>query len=407
MARSEIKTWLSLDEFAKIIGLSPLGFNQLYSPTLQNNNVCGDIFFTSSWQHSDRVGRDDIAMAISQAEQEMTREAGFNLMPDWTTEERLNYPRPGIPELYGIGINPRYMNKSVEAIRGMIIAGGTKATTLVQAGAPVVRSDTDTDGYLETATVVVPITTTDLNEVHAYYPSKNGADAWEIRPITVSISGGFATITFKSWQIAAANQMDSLDAQPLDADNAASYETTVDVYRVYHDPSTQVQFMWENGSGCAGCCGSCLACQYGTQAGCLHMRDARMGFIVPSPASWNQETQSFDSQPYSACREPDQVRLWYRSGYVDPSLPRPYAEMSPYWKYAVAYFAASKFERPVCGCSNVNQFIEKWRRDASYSSMQEGGFTKTAEIMANRLGTSAGALYAYQRIHANGVAVNK
>ena len=61
----------------------------------------------------------------------------------------------------------------------------------------------------------------------------------------------------------------------------------------------------------------------------------------------------------------------------------------------------------MCGCSNVNQFIEKWRRDAAFSSQEEGGFTVTAEIAANRLGTSMGALYAWRKINQNGVRVNK
>ena len=88
-------------------------------------------------------------------------------------------------------------------------------------------------------------------------------------------------------------------------------------------------------------------------------------------------------------------------------LTRPYVELSPVWKYAIAYFAASKFERSVCGCSNVNQFIEKWRRDGAFTSQQEGGFTMTAELAANRLGTSMGALYAYRTIHQNGMRINK
>lgn len=404
MARSDIVTWLPLDQWASIIGLSPLGFNQLHSETLEQNTVCGDLFYQSSWQHSDRVGRDDIAMAIQQAEQEIAREVGFNLIPDWTVEERLPYPRPASPELYGMGYNPRWQAKSVELPRGWIISGGVKTKTLIQAGAAIVRTDDDVDTYAETCTVTVATSVTDVNEIRAYYPAKSGSDAWEIRPITVTLSGGNAIIKFKAWQVAAANQMDALNAEPLDADVAGSYETTIDVYRVYNDPSTQAQLMWED---TPNCCGSCTACQFETQAACFHLRDPRMGFAVPTPATWSSADQEFTAQEFTACREPDQVRFWYWSGYQDQSLARPKVEMSTYWKYAVAYFAASKFERPVCGCSNVNQFIEKWRRDAAFSSQEEGGFTVTAEIAANRLGTSMGALYAWRRIQQLGVRINK
>lgn len=406
MARSDIPTWLPLDEFARIIGLSPLAFNQLSSP-LTPNNVCGDIFFQYDWQHSDRVGRDAIAQAIHDAEQAMAAEAGFNLMPDWTIAERLPYPKPSTPENYGMGINVRWQMKSVEANKGKMISGGVRTKTLIQAGAAVVRTDLDVDNYAETCTVTVATSVTDKSEIHAYYPAKDGEDGWEIRPIKVRFSGGNAIVTFKVWQIVAANQMDAIDAQPLDADSAASYETTVDIYRVWNDPSTQVQFLWENEP--STCCGSstCTACQLSTQAGCFHIRDERLGFVVPTPGTYDSSSALFTPTEWSACREPDQIRLWYRSGHVDQKLERPYAELSESWKTAIAYFAASKFERPVCGCSNVNQFIEKWRRDSAFSSQEEGGFTVTAEIAANRLGTSMGALYAWRRINQNGERILK
>lgn len=404
MARSDIRTWLPIDEFAQIIGLSPLGFNQLHSQTLQRNTVCGDVFFQQSWQHSDRVGRDDIAQAIQEAEQEISREVGYFLMPDWTLDERLSFPRSMLPEMYGAGVNVRYMAKSVETLKGHVISGGHRRKVLIEAGSTITRADVDTDGYAETCTTIVPVAITDVNEIHLYYPGQSGADEWEIRPIKVAISGGQATITFKSWQIVAANQMDSLEANVLDADLATSYETTVDAYYVYNDPSTQVSFLWENEPGC---CGTCDACQFGTQTGCFHLRDPRMGFMVPTPATWNTATETFDGVDWSVCREPDQLRVWYYSGYVDQRLPRPYAELAPYWKSAIAYFAASKFDRPVCGCSNVSAFIDKWRRDAAFSAEDAGSFNLTAEQGSNRLGTSAGALYAWRRINQNGVRVNK
>lgn len=407
MARATTVTWLPLDDWAKIIGISPLAFNGLDS-SLVNNNVCGEIFFQEDWQHSDRIGRETIARSIHEAEEEMALEAGFNLMPDWVLDERLSYPKPGMPGAYNIwGTNPRGMLKSVETRKGWLISGGVRVKTLIQAGVVFVRSDTDTDGYQETCTATIPTTVTDPNEIHAYYPAESGSDEWEIRPIKVSISGGNATIIFKAWQVVAANQMDRIDPSPLDASNPASYETTIDVYRIYNDPSTQLQLMWENGGTDVCGCGTCLACQLGTQAGCFHFRDARLGIVVPAPGTWNVATQQFDTNDWSYCREPDQVRLWYYSGYKDNHLARPYAELSPYWANAIAYFAASKFDRAVCGCSNVTSFIDKWRRDSAFASQDEGGFTVTADLAANKLGTSMGALYAYRQIHRNGVRINK
>jgi len=405
MARSNIKTWLSLDRWAEIIGLNPLNFNQLASTSLFPNNVCGDVFFQYDWMHSDRIGRDTIAMAIQAAEQEIAAEAGYNLMPDWTIQERLTYPQPAVPGMYGDAMNPRWMFKSVELRKGHVISGGVRTKTLIQAGAAVVRSDADADSFQETCTVTVATALTDTNEIRAFYPAKSGADGWELRPITVSISGGNAVIQFKIWQIAAANQMDAMDSPVLDAHDAASYETTVDIYRVYNDPSTQVQFMWENCSD-GDCCGSCVACQFGTQAGCFHLREARLGLAVPTPGTWDSTDQEFDFTEWSACREPDQTRFWYYSGFVDQNIDRPYANLANYWEYAVAYYAASKIDRPVCGCSNVNQFIEKWRVDIAFSD-NAGSYVTTPEMLANRLGTSVGGIYAWKRIHQPGVRIIK
>lgn len=394
-------TWLSLNEWAQIIGINPLHFSGL-SSSLFNNNVCGDVIFQYSWQHSDRVGREDICMAIKQAEQDIAREAGYNLMPDWTVAERLGYPQPAVPIAYGYGLNPRGMLKSVELRKGHVISGGIRTKSLIQAGCAIARTDQDTDGFQETCTVTVSTLVTDINEIHLYYPAKSGDDCFEIRPISVYISGGVATIVFKVWQIVAANQRDRLDVSPLDAADPASFESTVDVYRVYNDPSTQVQFMWENGGGC----GTCVACQFGTQAGCLHNREARIGLVVPAPGTWNSDEGEFDASEWSACLEPDQVRFWYYSGYTDFRLVRPYAEMSPYWKFAVAYYAASLLDRPVCGCSNVNQFIEKWRTDTALNNSQRT-FISTPDQLGNKFGTTLGAIYAWKAVHKSGMRVIK
>jgi hypothetical protein len=403
MARSDVVTQLPLDSWFKIMGANPFSSNQLFSNTMFLSNQCGQPWFQSSFVNADRIGRDDLAIAIREAEDEIERELGYHLTPQWTVDERLTYQRPGQPGVFNTwGMNPNYMWKSVEALRGHIISGGFRTKTLIEQAAPVIFSDQDGDGYNETATVISAVTITDTNEIHLYYTSKSGSDGWEIRPISVAISGGFATIQFKSWQITVAQAQEQPDAQPLDADDGANYERVADVYRVWNDPSTQVQMMWEGGG-----CGVCTACQLSTQTACFHLRDARLGILVPTPATWDATSQEFTQTEFSMCREPDQVRLWYYSGNRDWSLARPYVEMSPYWQYAVAYFAASKLDRDVCGCSNFAEFVYKWKRDALFSSAEAGGMVTTPEFASNRLGTTLGAIYAWRRIHQNGVRVTK
>ncbi|MDK1117610.1 MAG: hypothetical protein QGM50_02345 [Anaerolineae bacterium] len=407
MARADIVTWLPLDRWAEIIGIHPLHFNGLVSTSLIPNNVCGGPFFQFSWQHSDRIGTEDIAMAIQAAEQEISREVGYNLMPDWTAEERLNYTLPGTPGVFSLsGINPRGMFNSIELRRGHIISGGIKTKTVVSTGASFVRSDIDSDGFQETCTVTVATTVTDKNEIHLFYPAQNGANEWEIRPIKVAFSGANVVITFNIWQIRAANQMEKFNPEPLDAEDNASYESTVDVYRVHNDPSVQIKFLWENFPNLS-CCGTCVACQFGTQTGCFHLREARLGLAVPAPAAWDSDDEEFDKKEWAVCRGPDQIQAWYYSGFEDKSLTRPRAEMSKFWEYAVAYYAASKLDRDVCGCSNVNQFIANWRMDMMVVEQEGISINITPELLSNKLGTTRGAIYAYRRIHQNGVRIIK
>lgn len=406
MAGSDVRTWLPLDRWAEIIGLNPLHFNQLSHGTLLPNSVCGDVWFQHSWQHSDRVGREDIAMAIQEAERAIAAEIGYNLLPDWTVQERIPFPEPGIPGLFSLdGRNPRGLYQSIELPRGHVISGGVMAVVVIQAGAAVVRTDEDGDGWSETATVTVPTSVTDANEVKVYYPGHGGVSAFEVRPCSVAIFGGNAVITFKIWQLVAHANFEKINPDPVDAAQAGNFETTVDVFRVYNEPSTQVQFMWENDG--SDCCGSCVACQFSTQAGCFHLRDARLGLAVPVPASWDAATSTFTEQEWTACRAPDQVRFWYYSGFRNMALARPNVQMDPFLEYAVAYYAASKLDRPVCGCSNVQQFIDHWRQDMMFTKEPDAQINVTAELMSNRFGTTQGAIYAYKRVHQNGVRIIK
>jgi len=405
MARSDVKTWLPLDRWAEIIGIHPLHFNGLNATDLAPDTVCGDVWFQHSWQHADRVGHEDVAMAIQQAEMQIAAEVGYNLLPDWTVAERIPFAQPGVPGVYNLnGLNPRGQLNSVELRRGHVISGGVKTKTVISAGESFVRSDEDSDGFAELCTVTVATSVTDANEIALFYPGKSGEDGWEIRPIQVSFSGGNAIITFKVWLIAAANKMDVFDPDPLDAEETASYESTVDVYRVYNDPSTQVQFMWENSPNC---CGTCNACLFSTQAGCFHLREQRIGIAVPAPGSWDSDDEEFDAAAWGVCRGPDQARFWYYSGFEDKSMTRSKVEMAKFWEYPVAFYAASLLDRSVCGCSNVQAFIDKWRLDVAVNEFQGTTVTVTPELLSNRLGTTMGAIYAWKRIRQNGVRVLK
>jgi len=391
MARAETKTWLSLDRWAEIVGINPLHFNQLGSNEFPD--LCGQPWYQYDWQDADRVGRESIAMAIREAERRMAKYVGYNLLPDWHQEVVMT-PRPVSPELYGKAYHPRYSRKSVKTSRGYLISGGVKATSLIEAGAAIVRSDADGDGYEELCTITVTTDVTDC-EIHVYYPGESGADNWEIRPIKVSSSGGVATITFKSWQAVDPDAMEALNPSPITAETDGNYITTVDVYRVYNDPQTQATFMWENLPDTCDCGDDdCEVCAWSTQTGCLQTRNSRLGYFTFAPASWDSDSEIFTSAEYVVAREPEKMRLYYYSGWKDQDRVCPTVEMDRELERAIAHFAATLLDRDMCACNNVQHYLDYWREDLARAGT-DVVYQNTQTILGCPFGTMRGAVYAY------------
>src|SRR3990172_5037370 len=193
MARASTVTLLPLDRFAKIIGMHPLHFNQITVADIAPAVTCGMPVLQYSWQSSDRIGREEIANCIDEAERSLAEHLGFDVAPRWQVDERINFNVPANPELFNTtGLNIRGMWQSLRSLRGYIISAGQKVNTLIEAARPIVYTDSDSDTYFETATVTVTTTVTDSEEIPIYYPSELGNDEWEIRPTTISISGGVA-----------------------------------------------------------------------------------------------------------------------------------------------------------------------------------------------------------------------
>lgn len=400
MARATTPTWLPLDRWAEIIGLDPLHFNGVIT-ALRPDRACNsgeDIWMQWAYQDASKISREDLAEAIRDAEQQIANYIGYSLLPDWVIDERRETVRPALRELYSGGLNVRWMGKSVNANRGYVIAGGQKARTVISAGAAIVRSDADGDGYNELCTVTVA-SSVDVEEVRVYFPGESGADEWEIRPVKVAASGGNLTITFKIWQVPLPDLWDALNATGIDGDVGASFVTTVDVYRVYNDPQSQLQLLWEGGG-----CGSCSACTFGAQAGCLHVRNPRLGTVVYEPAEWDAAAGSFNAAEFAVCREPERLRLWYYGGWRwETSDPRKRAtvDMDPFWEKAVAYYAAALLMREVCSCNNTEKFLDWWREDLARVGA-EVSYQNDEAVLSNPFGTRRGGVYAWERCNQEG-----
>lgn len=422
MARANPQTLLPLDTFARIMGINPAHFNGGVTSTIMGVNAhCSTVWWQYAWQAADRVGREDLAEVIRTAERECAEILGFWPAPTWITNEVHQFPRHHRPDVIDFGLNSRNYRKSVIADWGKFIEQGQRAVTLIDTPT-VVYSDEDGDGFDETATITATLTAAqaafDVCEYKLYNTGFGGAQEWEIRPLrSASISGTTLTITVWSWQLIDPDIWDALpdataDPTAIDMSVAANFVTTVDVYREYNDVTAQsAQFFWEDGPqnlllDVCSSCGStasnndCPACSLRFQNGCAFVRDVHRGIVVPVPATYDSDDARWEKNLYTICREPDQVKIWYRAGDVDPRfLAGTSCEPMPeYWAEAITWLAATRVERPFCMCSNVQAMQARLRVDLRQSDPDGPTYFLTEEEARNPFGTRRGELMAWRRL---------
>lgn len=403
MSRASTKTKLPLALFAKYLGMHPLHVNQVRIDGADPH--CGSLMFQHEWQNADHVSREEVARAIAEAESKIEAVLGYRLAPTWEVDEWQPTIKNWQPEYHNIWSSDiRGMKQFVRADWGHLISGGIQAKDLVEAGAAITWSDADGDGINDTATVTVPTVALDPSEIAIFYPGESGDDAWEIRPIEVSIVSNNAIITFKRELVVIPEKLNLYDIEGGEAlyDEDADFLDEVDVYRRYNDPQTQVSFLWEpKATGWCGVCNGegCSICSYTTQSGCLILRDnPRQSLVGFSPASWDSDEDEFTTESWAIARQPDLVRLYYYAGWRDKSA-RYTNRISEEWGRTVAYFAASLLDRPSCDCSA--DVWNRWRQDLALDSGDEDGkpiFRTPSGVLDNPFGSTRGAINAWRKV---------
>jgi hypothetical protein len=407
MARADTRTLLPLDAWARLMGFHPLHFNGVYlnvaGSGAESGITCGQQILQQPWQGANAVSREDIATAIADAEDRIAQYTRFKLLPTFVADERQQWPRSVVPELYVTGLmNVRGQAAAVRTRWAHVVAGGVEARTALALSTPVSYADTDGDGYKETATFSVTTNMTDANELRVFYPGESGHPEWEIRPVKlVSANGVTAAFQCRREQLVTPGHFEAFSNRGVDGADDAQFLASVDVYRVWHDPSQQVQFLWENQPAMCNC-GSpgCPTCYLAAQFGCTIVRDYRTGMITASPASWDASGLQYIASTLSVGRAPDRVRLWYRAGYRDQALATPFLTMAPNWARAVAYFATALLARPMCACQNVTSQVEHWATDLAATKSSGGGAFESFRIstrdLDNPFGTTRGAMHAWR-----------
>lgn len=393
-------TLLPIYQFARVLGINPLHIMGVwYDNGSARSIVCGQPIMQYSWQAADGVSRHELSLAIEEAEAQIANELGYWPAATWTVDERVETD-------YNYGGHRGWAARMpvYKTSKGLLISGGRKSKTLLSADAPVAYSDNDGDGYKETAIITANVgSLADPEEVALYYPGLSGDDGAEIRPIKVVIAAGVATITCRREQLVVSQLYERVDATAVDGALDGNFLSTADVYRRYHDPNVQAQLVWR-GDQCS-CSGgsSCSTCGLSIQNACTTVVDSKLGLIAVSPAEWDQPTSSFVATSPQVCgRQPDYVRLWYRSGYRDKLSPSPNTTMSHKWQLAVAKLAISKLDREICGCQAVADVQGHWNADLRKSKATRGESTSykltTREMDSNPFGTTVAAVEVWRLV---------
>ena len=420
MARASTWTLLSLDRYARIMGLPPASFNTAYGRKTNNAAVfpvegCSTVWFQHPWQNNDQLSREELAETIRQAESDLAEVLGYWPGPMWIEQEVHRHPQYWRPDAIRTGnVDARGQIVGLRANYGKILAAGRRAVTLIDDAVAVAYADVDVDTFTETARVTVATTLTDAREIKFYFAGHSGDPEWEIRPPrSCVIAAGVCTATFWTWQLVDPNLWETL---PDDAGNIAIIDVTagtncvatVDVYREFNDTTdTSATLYWEPEAStslvCAVCGGSgCAACTLTTQDGCLHVRDPMLGIVVPQPGGYDSDTGEWSCSTYTVCRDPDMVKLWYYCGELSQDWLKERNSADPLsdrWARAIAYMATARLERPICNCGNAKGLYADLMIDLSNTKSDPHQIS--FDLLDNPFGTRKGEVMAWRMVKGN------
>lgn len=315
---------VTLARYAQIIRQPPNSFYGVVKESEKGQT--GDCFeiFT-------KPQRDMIARYLAEAQEEIEQEVGYFLSPRWVVGRLADQPHG----------NDRYVDDQAYVCPLVsrwpkIIAAGVRAVIVIEAGAAI---DQTSD-----PAVIGPIATsvTEPGEIAIYHP---GTDV-EITPSSIVIAGGSVTIKVPRCRTVLAALSDNPETG-LDYSTLANFETTVDVSRVYTDPSVNAELVTTH--RCSGACAA-SGCGEHTTTGCEHLDDARLGVITVRPAAFADGAWGRSS----SCAYPLRARLNYLAGLA--SLTRQAED-------AIVRLAHCKMPMSPCGCDFAQL---AWKRDRTF-----------------------------------------
>lgn len=373
------------------------------------NSRCNTIVPEYGYQMGYGIGRAELRQRLAYAEQKLADYLSYDIAPRYRTDT-LDWPR-GSYGRYG-GRNSSGESLSVRTEYGYVQAVGVETLDTIQDNASVAFTKTITPS--DTFSVNVVTTVTNPYEIAVYFANTDRYDGsdiaprWRIQPITVSISGGIATITGPAWLIVKPSLFQSFSFTNIDPSNNTNFAATLDIVRRYTSSAgttvdtSQGTFIWETSLNCG--CSSAQNNPYasdpaavGKAVARVGIRDATIGIVTPGAATYSTTSNppQWMATAMPGCTPPDRVQVRYLAG-----VPLVNGQMSSFWAEIVCMLTLAELPGPICACAETNKRIEHWQFDLARSSGNGGEqFAYIAsEDLANPFGTRRGHVEAWKRV---------
>ena len=407
-----IPTLLPLETFRKIMGYNPWHFWGLYNSNLAPiTDACNTIVTEYSWQSVDAAGRNEIRQAIQMAESQAHPVLGYPIYPSYYSDT-LPWPRyrDRLQARYGYaGATGRRLPIRVQY--GYVFGAGIERITSL-GEAVVAYTDGDGDGLKETFTASVATGETDPNNLVAYFISTDrGGDVmcedWRIRPVRITITGGIATVTGKSWLVVVPSKYEGVTAtQPLDILTASNFVAKIEIATRKLDPTgnttdvSQARMEWNTfpEDTCSGCITPSYSAAHdpaaeGYAVARCGLLSGKNGLLLPAEAVYNNTTGLWCDVGYATFPEPDRVTIRYKAGFPVNRQ----GEVSDTLATAIARFSAAELGRRICACDQASQELYHWQFDLSRSQgANDEQYSISFDDLANLFGTRRGHLFAWK-----------
>lgn len=408
---------LSLEQFRRIVKMNPYHFWQLANSDVPVNNPCDDLLFEEDWQNSDAMSRSGIREAISMAERKVREWLRYDIAPRYQTA-MVDWPRRQNQTQWGNDANAIDRSISIHLPWGQVRSVGNRVQSLISSPAVVITDDNG-DGVLDSFVASFTTSLTSASDLVAYFTPADRwdetlpIDNWKISPLSISISGGVATVRGKAWQIVRpilyANDVEALTFDP---DDLTTYVESIAIYREYIDPNgetvdtSQSTLIWETNPAPWGWCYAANGASpytpnaadpagIGKAIARVGIRNAAMGIVTPDQAVRDATTGEWRRVWWSTGYEPDRVEVRYLAGLdlVDGQMDRT-------WQEVIAYLALAELEGPLCACESVRKRLHYWQFDlARTGGSNDESYAISAEDLDNPLGgTRRGHIHAWKRI---------